>query len=246
MAPQLTHAEIQELLGVYAIDAVDADEAAAVEAHLRECPLCRAEVAAHREAASLLAFSGEPAPTELWSKIAAGLDEAPPPLRLAPVLPLRRRRATAVFAAVACAAAVLVALLGVQVVHQNRRIDALTAIADQRGLEQAAAVAAVTPGARTVQLRSDDGRHTADAIVLPDGRGYLVRAALPGLSSNQTYQLWGVLGAQTISLGVLGDDPTISSFRAAGPLVALAITAEHTGGAVAPTKAPIVQGFVSA
>ena len=108
-----------------------------------------------------------------------------------------------------------------------------------------AAAAAVTPEARTVRLESNDHTHVADAVVLPDGHGYLVRAELPNLGHDQTYQLWGVIGAQTISLGVLGNDPTITPFRAVGPLTALAITAEHTGGAVAPTTSPIVQGFLS-
>jgi hypothetical protein len=45
---------------------------------------------------------------------------------------------------------------------------------------------------------------------------------------------------------VLGPRPDITSFRAAGPLAALAISTERTGGAVAPTQAPLAQGFVEA
>jgi anti-sigma factor RsiW len=78
VAPQLTHADIQELLGAYAIDAVDAEEATLVEAHLAGCPRCRGEVAEHREAATLLSFSGASAPEGVWSRIAAVLDETPP------------------------------------------------------------------------------------------------------------------------------------------------------------------------
>lgn len=246
MAPELTHAELQELLGAYAVDAVDADEAALVEAHLRECPRCRAEVAEHREAAALLAHSGTTAPEAVWERIASSLGGAAPPVDAPRVVPFRRRGIPVRLAAGVAAAAVLVtAVLGAQVVRQDHRIDRLAAISDRRGLEQAAAAAAVTPGARTVRLRSDDGGHVADAVVLPDGHGYLVEARLPGLRTDETYQLWGVLGARTISLGVLGDDPAVTSFKAAGPLTALAITIERTGGAVAPTTTPIVQGFVS-
>jgi hypothetical protein len=244
VAPQLTHAAIQELLGAYALDAVDAEEAALIEAHLADCPRCRSEVEEHREAATLLSFTGASAPDGVWSRIAAGLEETPPPLAIPRSLALRRR-ATRAVAAVAAIAAAIVALLSVQVVHQNHRIDRLAAISDQHGLDQAAAAAAVTPGARTVRLRSDDGTHVVDAVVLPDGHGYLVRADLPTLGRDQTYQLWGVIGAQTISLGVLGGEPNVTPFRAVGPLTALAITAEHSGGAVAPTTSPIVQGFVN-
>lgn len=244
MAPQLTHDEVQQLLGAFAIDAVEADEAAAVEDHLRDCPRCRAEVAQHREAASLLAFSGETAPDALWSRIASSLDEAPPPIRLlGESAPARRAPSRLVLAAAGLAAAVMT-VLGIRVADQDRRIDQLSALSNQRGLEQAAAAAAVAPGARTVRLTSDSGTALADAIVLPDGRGYLVQTKLPALDGDHTYQLWGVMGAQTISLGVLGPTPDITSFRAAGPLSALAISTERAGGAVAPTRAPLAQGFV--
>jgi hypothetical protein len=149
------------------------------------------------------------------------------------------------FAAAAAVAAAVIGVLSLHVIRQDDRINQLAAISDQRGLDQAAAAAAVAPDARAVRLQSNDGTHIADAVVLPDGHGYLVQARLPALGRDQTYQLWGVIGAQTISLGVLGDDPTITPFKAAGPLTALAITAEHTGGAVAPTTSPIVQGFVT-
>ncbi len=242
MAPQLTHADIQELLGAYALDAVDPDEVTAIDDHVRECPRCRSEVVDHREAATLL-FVGAAAPEGVWSRIAAGLEEPPPPFELpTPISIRRRRRPMRLFAA---AAAVVVAVLSMQVVRQDHRIDQLAALSDQRGLGQAAAAAAVMPGARTARLRSDDGSQVVDAVVLPDGRGYLVRAQLPQLDRDQTYQLWGVIGAQTISLGVLGSELTITPFKAAGRLTALAITAEHAGGVVASAKAPIVQGFVA-
>jgi hypothetical protein len=249
MASELRHAEIQELLGAYALDAVDAEEAAVIDAHLAGCPRCRNEVAKHREAATLLSFSGAAAPDGVWSRIAGGLVEAPPPFELPrPVRPRPRHRPPVRAFAAATAAAVaaaVIAVLGVEVVQQEHRIDRLAAISDRRGLDQAAAAAAVAPGARTVRLQSEDRTDAADAVVLPNGQGYLVRAQLPRLGSDQTYQLWGVMGAQTISLGVLGGDPAVTPFKAAGPLTALAITAERAGGAPAPTRAPVVRGFVT-
>lgn len=245
MAPQLTHDDIQELLGAFAIDAVDADEAEAIEDHLAHCPRCRAEVAEHREAATMLAFSGADAPDGIWSRIASSLEEAPPPLRLPQPIPLRRRRLVVPSMFAAAAAVAVIALLGIQVAQQGERIDELSAVFDLRGLDQAAAAAAIAPNARTARLVSDDGTHYVDAVVLPNGQGYLVTADLPRLDPDETYQLWGVMGAQTVSLGVLGDDPATAPFRAAGPLSALAITAEHGGGVVASTNAPIVSGLLS-
>ena len=245
MAPQLTHTDIQELLGAYAIDAVDTEEAALIEEHLAGCPRCRNEVSEHREAATLLSFTGMAAPDGVWSRIAAGLEETPPPFTMPRQLPVRRRAPMRLFAAAATIAAAIIGVLSMQVVRQSDRIDHLAAISDRHGLDQAAAAAVVTPGARPVRLQSNDGAHVVDAVVLPDGHGYVVHTDLPVLGRDQTYQLWGVIGAQTISLGVLGLEPGITPFTVAGPLTALAITAEHTGGAVAPTASPLVQGFVA-
>ena len=76
------HDEIAELLGAYALDAVEPDEAALVEDHLRECPRCAAEVAEHREVAAMLAHSGAPAPEGIWERIVEGLEEPPPEINL--------------------------------------------------------------------------------------------------------------------------------------------------------------------
>jgi len=72
-----SHEELQELLGAYALDAVDADERGRVEDHLRGCARCRAEVEQHREVAAQLAYTGADAPDGLWRRIAAQLDAAP-------------------------------------------------------------------------------------------------------------------------------------------------------------------------
>ncbi len=52
------HESIAELLGAYALDALEPAEMELVEAHLQECPRCAAEVAQHHEVAGLLANSG--------------------------------------------------------------------------------------------------------------------------------------------------------------------------------------------
>jgi len=69
----LTHAEIEELLGVYALDALEPDTAAEVEAHLEDCVRCAVEVGQHHEVAGLLANSGGAAPAGLWDGIAGQL-----------------------------------------------------------------------------------------------------------------------------------------------------------------------------
>src|SRR4051794_36467036 len=88
----MNHEQVQALLGAYAIDAVDADEVVAVEAHLEECSRCHAELAEMREVAAFLAHSGGDAPAGLWDRIATSLGENPPPLRLEVQRERRRAR----------------------------------------------------------------------------------------------------------------------------------------------------------
>ena len=117
-----THDEIEELLGAYALDAVDPDERELVETHLATCPRCCAEVEDHVEVAALLGNSGGDAPDGVWERIASTLVEVPPPMRLelptpdARIIPLAERRRQRgnrlVVAAMGAAAAMVIGALG--------------------------------------------------------------------------------------------------------------------------------------
>ena len=72
--------ELDELLGAYALDAIEADEKARVEDYLRSNPRAAAEVREHREVATMLAFTGMDAPDDVWSRIAHQIEaDAPAP-----------------------------------------------------------------------------------------------------------------------------------------------------------------------
>lgn len=249
MTVGFTHSEIEELLGAYALDAVDGDERRAVEDHLRDCPRCRAEVADHRETAAMLGNAGGDAPGGVWDRIAGALDEAPPELRLAPVVPIERGRRTvsarAAGAVAAVAAAVIVAL-GITVADQGRRIDEVTAASEQARTERAALEAFTDPRAERVVLESTDGAAAGTVAVLPDGTGYLVHHDLPVLEEDRTYQLWALVDGGMVSAAVLGPDPSITEFRVQGPVDAFAVTREPAGGSEAPSGAPVVEGAVEA
>jgi hypothetical protein len=249
----LAHEEIQELLGAYALDAVEPEEAEAVERHLLTCPRCRAEVEGHREVASMLGNSGADAPDGLWDRIASQLDDTPPPMRLdlqdggatvTPLAPRRRERSNRVLAAAIGAAAVLaIALLGAQVVHQQQQLDDMESALEETTLQAAANRAFDDPDALQVQLQSADGATTASAVVLPDGSGFLIAHALPGLDPSRTYQLWGDTDeGDLVSLGLLGDDPATIAFHAGDDLQALAITEEEAGGVSQSRNPPVVAG----
>jgi len=250
----MSHDEIAELLGAYALDAVEPDEAAVVEAHIVECPRCAAEVAQHHEVAALLANAGSDASVELWDQIAARLAPAgdPPPTArvldaaLADALPRRvsrrhRRARWSATGAIGAIAAAVIALLALQVGHLDNRIDHL----DRQPVSAAVQAALSDPNARTVALTSTApaGTTVADIVVLPSGSGYVFNNRLRRLASDETYQLWGVEKSRTISLGLLGDHPGEVPFTqgVGTPIVAYAVTAEVAGGVVAPTHAPLAQ-----
>ncbi len=257
--PDAAHAEIQSLLGAYALDATEPEETALVEEHLRTCVRCATEVAHHHEVAGLLANSGGEAPDHLWEGIAAHLEGGEPPAwsrlaarlaeppaegtRSAPVVPLassrRRRRVAAAGGLVAAAAVVVAVVLGVQVarLHHQLQTPALTR-AEQAVLAQ--------PSTEQVRLASTSLAVPQSAMVVlaASGTGFVEGGGLRSLGAGRTYQLWGVVGGRTISLGLLGRAPAVVPFSAAGHggLQGFAISDERDGGAVAPTGTPVVEG----
>ena len=258
--PRLTDEELDELLGAYALNAVDLDERLAVEDYLRVNPRARAEVAEHREVAAQLAFEGSEAPGHLWSAIEDALDETPPevswlpPLRdvedawrrpgrpesngaeapLAPVVPIRKGPLRAgVALAVATAAAILVAAGFAVALGQDDTPSSA---------ERAIAAVDDDPDALTGSLVAEDGGLTAEAGLSADGVGYIDGSDLPTLDEGRTYQLWGVSGDLVISLGVLGPDPEVWVFEAAETVDALALTDEAAPGVVSSDEPAVVVG----
>jgi anti-sigma factor RsiW len=275
------HREIQELLGVYALDALDPETAAMVERHLAECVKCSAEVSQHHEVAGLLANSGGESPAGLWDGIATQIDGSVPPswerlaARLEPaggrsdrvvrsaegatdggdadavvvsIATARRNRWVLRGAGlVAAAAAVIALVLGVQVHHLNNQVSALQVHPSLSAAEQAAMQ---QPSTRQVQLTSKSGSSPGEVTVVltSSGTGFVEGSQLHSLPSDRTYQLWGVIGGKTISLGLLGPDPSVVPFSVAGDgsVQAFAITAEHAGGVVQSQNRPVVAGEVTA
>ena len=254
MTTRPTHDEIAELLGAYALHAVDPDEQALVEAHLEECPRCRGEVRDHEAVATMLGNSGGDAPDGLWDRIASTLEEAPPPMRLelhsgdarvVPIARARRRVARPALLAVAAAVAVI-GILGAQVVRQDDRIDTLETALQDDGLVRAASMAMTDPDAVTTELTSLDGEVRAAAVLLPDGTGYLLAHGMPTLGADRTYQLWGQTDAGLVSLGLLGSRPNdVVAFQAGQPVSALAVTAEEAGGVSKSRNPALLSGAVS-
>jgi len=252
-----THHDIQELLGAFALDAVDADERDVIEGHLAGCPRCRAEVEGHRETAALLAQGGERAPDGVWDRIAEALDEAPPVLDLDRIAPRRTARAAVprsiplrVAAATMAVAAALTLFVGVALGRRDGRdlgrLDRAIRAMQNAAVASAASAALSDPHAEQVKLASADGKATAQVVRLPDGTGYLVPTGLAALPAGRVYQLWAIRSDAKISLGVLGARPDVSAFRMTGPVAAYAVTEEAAGGVASTQNRPVVVGDVKA
>jgi hypothetical protein len=266
-----THLDIQELLGAFALDAVDEEERDVIEAHLAGCPRCRAEVEGHRETAALLAHSGDRAPEGVWDRIAEALDEAPPALDLARIAPAgpdvpvsvgqrddlsgRREATTArrsislrLATATMAVAAALTLFLGVALGRRDDgglgRFDKVVDAMEGAAVSSAAYAALSDPRAEQVKLASSDGKAMAQVVRLPDGTGYLVPNSLSDLPAGRVYQLWAVRSDAKISLGVLGQKAEVAAFRMTGPVLAFALTEEAAGGVAASQNQPVIVGFL--
>jgi hypothetical protein len=95
-------------------------------------------------------------------------------------------------------------------------------------------------------MRPPEGQQgpEAVAVVTADGRGFVRAGDLPALPADRTYQLWGVVDDQAISLGVLGPNPDVAAFQVddVDRVAAYAITDEAAGGVIASQNQPVVVG----
>ena len=207
----MSHVQLQELLGVYALDALDPETAAVVEHHLDDCLRCAVEVAQHHEVTGLLANSGGAPPARLWDGIAGRLDgtsgaswdrlsarleiteidegggagasnDSEAPSTVVPIQAARRRW-TSVGAGLVTAAAALIALVfGLQAHHLKGQVNALQAAPQMSAAERAALA---SPSTRKVTLAATgeaSGVSTPAIIVLTAaGTGFVIDDAGDGL-----------------------------------------------------------------
>lgn len=258
---ELNAEQLRELLGAYALDAVDEEERVEIERFLARDARARAEVAEYRELAALIANAGGDAPVGVWNRITGAIHgdapTMPPPRRAASQHPaisdvdgVRRRRkskALRVVAAIAAIGAAAAVALGIRVSQQDHHIDTLSrALGETGALQRAYAAARVDPGAKSVVLSQPDGVPTAHVVLLRDGSGYFAGERLAPLAQGRTYQLWALVGdpanPTAVSAGVLGPAPRLAAFRYDGRVIGFAITEEHDPGVVISQNQPVAVG----
>jgi hypothetical protein len=256
MDRELTRAELDELLPLFALDALEGEEHEQVARYVQRDDTARAEVLSLREAASFLPAVDVRAPASLWvtieSSLAAPVPETPP-LRALPSPPgaarAPRRRRRVVTALVVAAAVVAIVVLGIQVTRQQDRIDQLSAEMHRDPMHEQAMAALASKDAHVIQLAATTGPGRASIVMLPDGTGYLMEHQLPKLGADSTYQLWAKVGdadsARMVSVGVLGADPGIVAFRLAADPTLFEITKEPASGSAAPGTSVVMRGNVA-
>jgi anti-sigma-K factor RskA len=227
--------DAHDLTAAYALDALDAADREAYEAHLGRCEQCRAELSTLGEAATALAWATvSPAPPQRLreSILAAATAERQ---NVVP-FPVRRqwvfRAAVATSAAAACAAVVL-GIWASSLSHSLRN--------ERSAHASAARVTEILadPASRKVELRGGSGMVAVDAR----GHGVLVVRQLPRAPSGKTYEAWVIPpGGQPKRAGLFrgGESPTMLTLDAMVPPGAVvAATMERQGGVDRPTETPI-------
>lgn len=150
----------------------------------------------------------------------------------------------------AAVAATLIAVLSIQVLRQNDRIDRLDVAMTGDAVRRGAADASTATGSRTVSLTTDGGTELASIVLRRDGTGYFVPHGLEAAPEGDVYQLWALVGdadePEAISAGVLGNEPRVASFRFSAPVNGFAVTQEKAPGVISSLQQPELTGLVPA
>ncbi len=227
MKPPTSSDEMDTLFALYAIGALGGDERRLVAAHLVEHPEARTEVAAYRQAANRLRSPEGPSP-ELWERIAEEIHAEPTPGTSRPkamVIALdERRRAHPRLLQIAAVAAAVASLAGTAAALSSGGTDTPTSptapAASSLALQAQQALA--TPGAQRGTVVAADGTASADVVVLPSGRGYVL-------------DLQGPTGSQLIAQTPTG--PVLVAVLHGSVPIAFELPASTTGLVVATTAA---------
>jgi len=246
--------DLHSLTGVYALDALEADEAAAFEAHLPMCPACRQEVAELQEVAGALALvTLSPPPDHVRTRIfeALGAPRREPPAAAAePPSPAsrpgarsaggRRRRPLAVVVVAAAAALLVLGIAGVRLATSPSSTHRQGAV-----IEDVMAAAAAVQGAdtTTIPLEGPAGASGQVRWSSVAARGYLTFDGLPSPGPGQAYELWYVDGSPrpgpVFAPGVTAVPILDQGVRAPATF---AVTIEPEGGVATPTGPVVLSG----
>lgn len=236
------NSDLHTLTGAYAVDALDATERAAFEAHLGECDSCAEEVAGLRETGAVLGLAAAITPDDafrrrLMLEVRATRQQTPlAGSETGRVLPMLRRARTTSRALLAVAAAlvVLAGSLGAVAIQEQHRAET----AQQAAAEVSSVLAAAD--AQTMTGRGQQGSSARVIVSRSKGSAVFVGQTLPDVGSDHALQLWVLGDGQPRSVGVLRGNSSIVA-HGVKPGLRLGITVEPAGGSTQPTTTPIMQ-----
>jgi anti-sigma-K factor RskA len=227
-----SHDSIRDLLAVYALDALDAEEADAVERHITRCDACRIELAEHRTVASLIGAQSVEAdvPASLWHRVQAEISPSPHALRPRRLPLLLTTGAAAAMLLLVVVQTTRLSSTQTDLIAAQERLATISEAIAAGDWSEVAAIAAAAPGARSVALSGDA---QAEITLLPDGTGFITASDLGNLPADRTYQLWIVQRGEVVSAGLLRDGAIGSVFRFdPATLEGLVVTEEEAAGVV--------------
>jgi hypothetical protein len=260
-----------EDLTLHALQALTAEESAAVQAHVAECELCRAELAAATGDLALVALSAEQQPLpegardRFLVRIAedAKQEEAQP--RIAKVIPINRAsvgRVSVWAPRVAVAALLIIAAgLSVEIMHLDMRLRRETAVlrslAEKNAKAQAVVEALTAPSAQRVLLTSikTPPSPSGRAVYLPSTGALVFQGNnLASLPADKTYELWVIPanGSAPIPAGLFRPDATgnasvvLPDLPKGVPAKAFGVTVEKASGSDTPTAPILLAGAAPA
>lgn len=234
----------EDLIGAYALGALDPEDLEVIERHLALCERCRQAIADARRTAQLLAFSAPPQPVpaharrQLLARIRAY------PITAGVRFWLRRPAWT-----LAVAASLLTLLFGWQVIQQRQEAhrqahQAVEADAQRRAVVQ---LIAQRDGLLIRLQGTGTARDAHGAIILdPSSNTALIAVeGLPRPATGQAYVVWLVRGDQYHQAGILPVDERghaelfLSPRESLRTFDAMAITLENGPQVSAPNGQPV-------
>ncbi len=267
----MSHDDLRELSGGYALGALSDADRRAFEAHLSTCAECAGEVRELVAVASGLAHAVPQVdpPAALRARVLSAATAGHRP-DAAPAPPSSTRR-SGLFAMLSAAAAIAAIALGLYAVSLQQRIRVLEEelriasarateinrqlvqyrVASDRALQIRAILAA--PDLRRIDLA---GQKTAPgafgrAFWSPTQGMVVAFDKLPATTTDRVYQLWVIPpGGNPVSAGLLerqsdGTAITLGAPGASPRVGTVAVTLEPAGGVPAPTGDMIVAGTLS-
>lgn len=236
-------------LAAYALGALDADEIAALEAHLAGCRGCQSELAEYQSVASGLLQAVPPRmpPQRLRRQLISrlSLQQTQPPYLLANLF-------TRISLWPVALVTVMVFLFGLNIFStlQIRELrQGQVELAERLSHDQTAIAMLAYPGTRVLPVRAEANNLTGSMLVDEDkNTAVLVLWNLPHLDTGKTYQIWLIdSGGKRLSGGLFrpADDQAYTTAAVQSPLplgqfVGVGVTVEPEGGSPGPTGSRVL------